>query len=62
MSIKEVSTSEKYNYNKGDYIGLKNHLIKIGMKYLKTAKINKDILWEKCMETYNQSVKSYIPI
>ena len=23
MSIEEVSTSEKYNYNKGDYIGLK---------------------------------------
>ena len=31
---------EKYNYNKGDYIGLQNYLIKIGMKYLKTAKMN----------------------
>ena len=62
MSIEEVSTSEKYNYNKGDYIGLKKSLNKDCDEVFKDCKNEPDILWKKCMETYNQSVKSYIPI
>ena len=31
MSIEEVSTSEKYNYNKGDYVELKKSLNKVGV-------------------------------
>ena len=61
MSIEEVSTSEKNNYNKGDYIRLKESLNK-DFDVFKDCKNEPDILWEKFMETYNQSVKSYIPI
>ena len=62
MSIEKVSTLEKYNYNKGNYIVLKQSLNKDLDEVFNDFKNEPDILWEKFMETYNESVKSYIPI
>ena len=46
MSIEEVSTWEKiYNYNKGDYIGLKESLNKDCNKAFKDCKNEPDIIW-----------------
>ena len=51
MSIEEVFTSEKYNYNEGDYIGLKESLNKDWDEVFKDCKNEPDIQWGKYMET-----------
>ena len=61
MSIEDVSTTEKYNYIEVDYIGLTKSLYDWN-EVFKDCKNEQNILWEKFMDTYNQSVKSCIPI